>query len=53
MTLYTKGDPNLCSQDFGDDFVTLYHALITDVSRIVWNQAKSGCFAFDSDLNQP
>ena len=47
-SLYKREDPNLALRDFGDDFLSLYHALNygTCEFRPAWNQANSGCFAF-------
>jgi len=47
-SLYKREDPNLALRDFGDDFLSLYHALDYGACefRPAWNQANSGCFAF-------
>ena len=47
-SLYKREDPNLTLRDFGDDFLSLYHALDygTRQFRIAWNQANSRCLAF-------
>lgn len=47
-SLYKREDPNLALRDFGDDFLSLNHALDygTCEFRPAWNQANSGCFAF-------
>ena len=47
-SLYKREDPNLALRDFGDDFLSLYHALDYGSCefRPAWNQANSGCFAF-------
>ena len=47
-SLYKGKIPTLLSWDFGDDFLSLYHALDygTCKFRIAWNQANSGYFAF-------
>lgn len=48
LLLYKREDPNLALRDFGDDFLSLNHALDygTCEFRPAWNQANSGCFAF-------
>ena len=53
-SLYQREDSDVVIGDFGDDFLSLYHALDYGACefRPAWNQANSGCFAFDSDLNQ-